>query len=116
MSVTVAELRGLALSLPEVEEKSHFDNADFRVRNKIFVSLKEEARQATVKLSLEDQDALMARGDEAFSLPGGWAKHGWTNIELDHADAAEVEDLLADAWLRIAPKKLHPLLEQEPGS
>jgi hypothetical protein len=111
MGVTVDELRAFALSMPEAEEKSHFDNADFRVRNKIFVSLKEPERQATVKLSLEDQDALIARADGAFSLPGGWAKHGWTNIELDHADLADVEDLVIDAWLRVAPKKLHALLD-----
>ena len=32
-------VRRFALTLPEAVEKSHFDQPDFRVRNKIFASL-----------------------------------------------------------------------------
>ena len=34
--VSIAIARQSALSLPEVEEKSHFLRPDFRIRNKIF--------------------------------------------------------------------------------
>ena len=37
--MTEADARRLALSMPEAEEKSHFGKADFRVRNRIFMSL-----------------------------------------------------------------------------
>jgi len=103
---TIDELRTLILSFPETIEASHQGHPDFRVGGKIVVSLDEEARSFTVKLSLDDQQALMARGDDAFSLPGGWAKHGWTTIHLDHVSPAELEELVTDAWLAKAPEKL----------
>ena len=39
--VSIATARQSALSLPEVEEKSHFDTPDFRINKKIFASLHE---------------------------------------------------------------------------
>jgi predicted DNA-binding protein (MmcQ/YjbR family) len=54
---TSARFRTLALSLPEVEEKSHFGKPDFRVKNKIFAGFNAEGR-AYVKLRPEQQDML----------------------------------------------------------
>ena len=115
MGLTVHELRAMALALPEVEEKGHMGHPDFRVRNKIVVNLDEEARTTTIKVGLDDQAALVATDPQTFSLAGGWAKYGWTTIHLDHVDADELDELLRDVWLRVAPKKLHALLEDEPG-
>ena len=45
------EFRALALTFPEAVESSHFDTADFRVRNKIFATLREADGRAVLKLS-----------------------------------------------------------------
>lgn len=37
--MTSAEFRKIALSFPDVSEKSHFAHPDFRVRGKIFATL-----------------------------------------------------------------------------
>lgn len=110
--MTVSELRVLALSLPGMVQSQHHGNPDFRVNNKIVVNLDEEARQITVKLSVNDQMALMDRDDGAFSLPGGWAKFGWTTIHLDVAGRDEIEEIVIDAWRRIAPEKLVRQLDE----
>jgi hypothetical protein len=49
MAVTPTQPRQLALALPESEEKSHFEQPDFRVRNKIFAGLKRAAAPAPAK-------------------------------------------------------------------
>lgn len=53
--VTIAQFRKLVLALPEVEEKSHFGQPDFRVANKIFADLGREGGRATLKLTPDSQ-------------------------------------------------------------
>jgi hypothetical protein len=92
------DLRRLALALPRVEEKSHFDKADFRVKNKIFVSLKDDAT-GVVKLTLEDQRVMMDAEPKIFQpIPGGWGRKGWTKIVLANADEVTLKSALQTAW------------------
>ena len=71
------EFRGLALTFPEAVESSHFDIADFRVRNKIFATLREADGRAVLKLSQDEQQLVMAtssrhvRADQGFVGPEG---------------------------------------------
>ena len=51
--MTPADVRKLALGLPEAEEKAHFGKADFRVRNKIFASLPDDANRKVRRLQRE---------------------------------------------------------------
>ena len=83
--MTVDELRAFVLGLPGAVEAGHHGRPDFRHGGRIVVNLDEEA-------------ALVARDDGAFSLPGGWARHGWTTISLDRADPDELRELIAQAW------------------
>jgi hypothetical protein len=96
--MTKDDLRRLALTLPSVEEKSHFDKADFRVKNKIFVSLKDDAT-GVVKLTLEDQRVMMDAEPKIFQpIPGGWGRKGWTKIVLANADEVTLKSALQTAW------------------
>jgi hypothetical protein len=92
------DLRRLALALPRVEEKSHFDKADFRVKNKIFVSLKDDAT-GVVKLTLEDQRVMVDAEPKIFQpIPGAWGRKGWTKIVLANADEVTLKSALQTAW------------------
>jgi hypothetical protein len=51
----------------------------------------------TIKLPLEEQASLVGRSDGIYSLPGGWAKHGWTTISLDQGDNEELGELIVQA-------------------
>jgi hypothetical protein len=96
--MTVDELRHFVLTLDEASESSHQGRPDFRYRNRIVVNLDEDTREITIKLPLDDQAALIERCDDACSLPGGWAKHGWTTISLDRIDNDELRELITQAW------------------
>ncbi len=101
-----SDVRRLALALPEAEEKSHFGKADFRVRDKIFASLPDEAR-CVIKLSPEEQ-AFMMEAEPALVSPavGAWGRKGWTSIRLDEADEGLLASALRRAWTHVAPKRL----------
>ena len=104
MPLTHDDVRAFALSLPEAEEKSHFNKADFRVRNKIFATLP-EANKFVVKATLEDQSILTDMFPDIFEL-GGWAHQGWTFANLDEITRDQMENVLKNAWKNVAPKRL----------
>lgn len=116
MSITAAQWRKLACALPGVEEKSHFEQPDFRVRNKIFAGLDREETQGVLKLAPELQAMLCASKPKAF-LPaaGGWGRSGWTHVVLARVDAGAVPELLRESYRLVAPKLLIAQLDGKPA-
>jgi hypothetical protein len=104
--MTKESLRRLALALPGAEEKSHFGKADFRVRDKIFASLKDD-RTGVIKLTPEEQSFIVDAEPRIFQpIPGGWGRKGWTKIELAAADEVTLKSALLMAWRNVVPKTL----------
>lgn len=104
---TAAQMRKLALALPEVEEKSHMNHPDFRVRNKIFASLSADGQRGTLKLTPEIQSTISGDDDAVFTpAPGAWGRSGWTFVDLASVELGVLRDLLAESWQLVAPKNL----------
>ncbi|HET6332887.1 MAG TPA: MmcQ/YjbR family DNA-binding protein [Polyangiales bacterium] len=107
MTVTAAQWRKLACALPEAEEKSHFEQPDFRVRNKIFAGMSPDGKQGTLKCSPEFQAMLLGAKPEVFTpAAGAWGRLGWTHVVLAKLELARAPELLLEAWRLVAPKKL----------
>lgn len=105
--VSIPTARKSALSLPEVEEKSHFEVPDFRVKKKIFSSLHEKKKLMMVKLSLVDQSVFCAFDKNViFPVPGGWGRQGATFINLREVKRSMLTDALKAAWINVAPVTL----------
>ena len=95
---TADELRRAVLSLPEAEERETWGHPTFRVRDKMFATLSDDGRQATVKATLEEQAALVAAAPETFGIPAYVGKHGWVGVQLATVDPVELAELLVEAW------------------
>ncbi len=105
--VSLATARQLALSLPEVEEKSHFEKPDFRIKNKVFAVLHQDTNCMVVKLSVIDQSVFCAfDATVIYPVPGGWGRQGWTMINLKKIKKPMLLDALTMAWKTVAPVKL----------
>jgi hypothetical protein len=104
--------RRLALSLPETEEKEHMGHPDFRVRGKIFATLRSPAAGwGMVKLTPFEQEVLVRAEPEMFvPVQGGWGSGGATNVRLSAATKPKVLDALKAAWRNTAPKSIRGLL------
>lgn len=115
MTVTPVErVRRLCLKLPEAYEEETWGEATFRVRKKIFAMAGGHgpAKPAvSVKVSREDQEALLAQGDPFF-FPGYVGTKGWIGVDLTshRVDWAELEELITESFRLIAPKRLSALL------
>jgi hypothetical protein len=76
----VAGLRRFALSLPQAEERETWGEATFRVRNRIFMMLVDGEREAWVKASRLEQEALLGSDPEVFFHPPYVGGHGWIGV------------------------------------
>ena len=104
--MTADDVRRVALSLPEAEERETWGEATFRVRDKIFVMLGPDGRKAGVKASLDDQAALVEADPETFSVASYTGRFGWITVDLATVNPDLMRRLVVAAWRRTAPKRL----------
>ena len=104
--MTSDDLIAMALAMPGAQENAHFGKRDFRVGEKIFMSLPQPGR-AVLKLT-PGQQAMAVETDPGLCapVPGGWGRKGWTSVYFDGAEGERVRELIAAAWRNVAPKRL----------
>ena len=101
-----SRFRKIALALPGAVEGAHQGTADFRVGKRIFATIGyPDDDWGMVKLTPEQQTMLVEAEPKIFRpVPGGWGKHGNTNVRLARADAKTLRGALTMAWKTVAPK------------
>jgi hypothetical protein len=104
--VTPEEVRALALSLPETEERETWNQPTFRVDGKIFAWLGKARRPAGIKISKEEREELIASDPGKFFVIPEDIKASSMRIRLEDIGADEMLELLTDAWRAMAPKDL----------
>jgi hypothetical protein len=105
--ITIEQVRKMALSLPEAEEKMHFHLTGFWIKKKIFATIHADKKYVMVKLSPVEQSVFCLYDKEViFPVPGGWGKQGATFINLKKIRKSMLQDALTTAWKLAAPSKL----------
>lgn len=114
---TPADLRRLALALPEAYEDLHRRRPAFRVNKHIFAMLGVTGNAAlfeglgnegvaVIKLDRDDQLNMVAAFEGGVSPTADYGHHGWTYLRLDELDEDALAMLLRLAWTHVAPKRL----------
>lgn len=105
-----SRFRRVALSIPGAIEGSHQGHADFRIGKRIFATLGyPDDSWGMVKLTPDQQSVLVEAEPEIFRpVPGGWGKHGNTNVRLAKADVATLRSVLTMASQNIAAPPARP--------
>ena len=109
MTLTLARVRDLALSWPEVYEQDHHGIVSFRVRGKIFATVPDERHLRVMAGEAEIRAAVAEH--PGFCEPFYWGSRlACVVVSLEATtDENLVSDLLAEAWLAKAPKALAAL-------
>lgn len=116
-----ADLRRIALALPEAYEDTHRRRPAFRVEKRIFALLGVTGNAAlftslgwddvaVVKLEREDQLNMAAAYPGAVEPTDTYGHHGWTYLRLPDLDADALTTLLRLAFIHVAPKRLSKTL------
>jgi hypothetical protein len=114
---TPADLRRIALALPEAYEDLHRRRPAFRVARKIFAMLGVTGNTslftalgddtiAVVKLDREDQLNMAAAYPDAVQPTETYGHRGWTYVRLDAIDEPALTTILRLAWAHVAPRRL----------
>jgi len=107
MTTTHADIRAMALALPEAVEADHHGFPSFRVAGKIFCTLREDRPRLMVKLTPEHQHNFVETYPEAIEpVPGYWGRKGSTFVDFPALDRALIATLLELAWAGVAPRRL----------
>jgi hypothetical protein len=112
-----ARLRQLCLALPEVTERlSHGEPTWFVQGKKTFVMSSNHHHDDRVAFwcaaSDGAQETLVREDPERFFVPPYVGHRGWLGVYLDvPVDWDQVADLVADAYRRVAPRKLVAALD-----
>jgi hypothetical protein len=114
----LTRLRKLCLALPEAHEVEAWGEPTFRVRNKLFAMYASSGnhhgagRAAVWCKAARTNQALMVEAEpQRFFVPPYVGPSGWVGVWLDGAVAwDDLEDLLRDAYLLVAPKRLGALV------
>lgn len=112
-------VREVCNSLPEATERqSHGEAAWFVEGKRQFAMMADRHHDDRVAVWLAAgegvQSELISRAPERYFRPPYVGARGWVGAFLDGRDAAvdwdEVAELLGDAWLAVAPARLHSRL------
>jgi hypothetical protein len=127
---TWKDVRRLAMAMPEATEKTSRDNAQWRVKDKLFVwerplrqsdlnALGDSAPDgpilgARVEHEMAKQ-ALIADAPEVFFTTPHFDGYPAILVQLDKISVKDLEEVVVEAWLCRAPPKLVREYEEKTG-
>jgi len=107
MPVTYAQMRQMALDLPETSEVPAWeDEPTLRVNNKIFVMGHPDSVWVSLKCTKDDQAELIAMDPETYKSAAYVGRFGWVSVNLRRVKKADLHALIVESWRQIAPKRL----------
>ena len=105
--MTVDEIRQVALSLPRTYEALVRDRVKFRVGRIVYVALSRDEMTMGCGFPREERAALVAAQPAKFFMPiPSEMRYHWIEVRLTMIDAAEMRELVTDAWRLVVPKRV----------
>ena len=104
--MNLAEVRRIAMSLPEVTEQPHFEYTSFRIRGKIFATAPPGGEHLHVFVADDTREQALAVNPEFLDKLLWGGKVRGLRVALREAKPKVIARLLVQAWSRKAPKAL----------
>jgi hypothetical protein len=84
-------------------EGAHMGHPDFRVNGRIFATLHPDLESGMVKLTPEQQEALVRAHPSAFAPENGaWGRQGCTAVRIAAVDDEALGEAITLAWRTLA--------------
>jgi hypothetical protein len=105
--VTVAEVRSFASGLPRSTEAFVRGRVKFRVGRIVYLAFSRDETEMGFAFPKEWREALVSTEPDKFMLPGASdLRYNWAVVRLEAIDAAEMRELVLDAWQLVVPKSV----------
>ena len=113
--VTFDLVRSLARALPKAEEGTSYGTPAFKVGGKLFVRLHQDGESLVVKIDPGERAVRMKADPETFYITDHYLNYPWILVRISSVDAADLRDLLEEAWRLSAPRRLVSDYDKEQG-
>ncbi|TCN44141.1 hypothetical protein EV644_101724 [Kribbella orskensis] len=101
------DVRRIALSFPQTEEKQRWNHPTFDVAGRMFVTVPDDQTSFAVRCPRLERDELIAAEPQKFWVPPHEAASSWVRARLSALeDADELRDILLDSWHQAAPESI----------
>jgi len=111
--VTIDDVRALALTLPRTTEALVRDQVKFRVGRIVYLAFSPDDTVMGFAFPREEREALVASEPDRFAMPtGGDLRYHWVLVRLAAIDAAEMRELVLDAWRMVVPKRVAAAVDE----
>ena len=105
--VTIDDVRAVASGLPRSSEALVRGRVKFRIGRIVYLAFSRDGTVMGFAFPKSWRDALVEAEPEKFSLPSeSDMRYHWVHVRLDAIDAAEMRDLVEDAWAFCVPKRV----------
>jgi hypothetical protein len=105
--VTVDDVRALVDGFPRSYEVLVRDRVKFRVGSIVYLAFSHDETMMGFAFPKEERDALIASAPEKFLMPTvSDQRFNWVVVRLAAIDAAELRELVTDAWRMVVPKRV----------
>jgi hypothetical protein len=108
---TESDVRAIALSLPETEERPSYGTPGFRVKDRLFARIREPGVLLVRCADEGEKDFLLRADPEKFFTTPHYDGYASVLVRLDAVDRDELAELLTEAWRVRAPKRLAESLD-----
>jgi hypothetical protein len=96
--VKAAELKKLALALPETSERPCYGTSGFYVKKKLFARLLPGNREVVVRMTQAQRDAALAAKPRIFAVTPHYEPHEWVIVRLGAVTPKLMRDVLEEGW------------------
>lgn len=112
---TEADVRRIALSLPETTEKPWYGTPGFRVKDKGFLRIRTEAEGGLVVFvsDLGEKEALLASEPTKFFSTPHYDGYPTVLVNLPAVGVGELHELITDSWKLKAPARVLKAYQDE---
>ena len=96
----------LSRDLPGVDESTSYGTPSLKVKGKFMARLRDEGSVLVVRRDLDEKPFLLEANPQTLFTTPHYDGYGAVLVRMDAVDRGELKELLIDAWLLVAPKKL----------
>jgi YjbR len=105
MTMREHDFRRMALAMDGAVEGAHMDHPDFRVNNRIFVTLHHDRKSGGLMLTPEQQAEFIRADAESFApANGAWGRAGATTVHLASVSEEALGEAMTMAWKNCVDK------------
>jgi len=105
--VTPAQLKKIALSFPEAQEKPSYGQPAFFIAKKFFTRLRAQDNSLVMIVDgMDSRDMMLELDPKTYHITDHYKDYPAVLVRMERVTPEEVRIMLERRWRRIAPKKL----------